>query len=50
MRAIAALIALACVRVAFAGEPLIVHQGIAHDALYDVCFDARGGVAVGAAE
>ena len=49
MRAIAALIALACVRVAFAGEPLIVHQGIAHDALYDVCFDARGGVAVGAA-
>lgn len=49
MRVIAALIALACVRAAFAGEPVILHQGIAHDALYDVCFDTRGGVAVGAA-
>ena len=50
MRAIAALVALALVSSAYAGEPItLVHQGIAHDALYDVCFDARGGVAVGAA-
>ncbi len=32
-----------------AAEPAVLHQGIAHDALYDVCFDARGAVAVGAA-
>ena len=50
MRGIAALIALACMSAAYAGEPVTVaHQGIAHDALYDVCFDARGGIAVGAA-
>jgi len=35
---------------ALAAEPeLLLHQGIAHDALYDACFDARGGIAVGAA-
>lgn len=38
-----------CATVVPAAEPELLHQGIAHDALYDVCFDARGGVAVGAA-
>lgn len=33
---------------AFAAEPAVLHEGIAHDALYDLCFDARGGIAVGA--
>jgi photosystem II stability/assembly factor-like uncharacterized protein len=32
-----------------ASGPEVLRQGIAHDALYDVCFDARGGVAVGVA-
>jgi len=29
--------------------PDVLREGIPHDALYDVCFDARGGLAVGAA-
>lgn len=45
----AALVAGLCSAAVLAAEPDVLHQGIAHDALYDVCFDARGGVAVGAA-
>lgn len=43
------LLATLCGAAAGAAEPAVLHQGIAHDALYDVCFDARGAVAVGAA-
>jgi photosystem II stability/assembly factor-like uncharacterized protein len=45
---LALALAAAAVPVVAAG-PGVLRQGIAHDALYDLCFDARGGVAVGAA-
>ncbi len=47
--AVLALAACAAGALAAPDAPQLRHRGIAHDALYDVCFDARGGVAVGAA-